>query len=144
MNTTRAILAAMLLLAGSWAAAADSFPTVEATRIFADECADAFGTGDYDAAFKLASKYWIFPISEMENLKAVTIKQLNMVRQRFGNPIGAEFIKKEQAGDSLIRYSYLIKHERHALRLIITVYSPKDIWLLNAFSWDDEIADLLD
>ena len=100
--------------------------------------------GKIEAGFRIIEPYFPIPESEISVLEIQAVKQIGMVGQRFGNPIGYELVKKEEVNDVLIKYTYLEKFDRHTLRWIFIFYKPKDKWLMNSFTWDDSIQSLFD
>ena len=90
-------------------------------------------------AFDILSRYWLFGSLELNKLQANTISQIKGIKPRFGKITGSEYIKKETVTNTLIKYTYLLRFERHALRWMFTFYKPNSKWLLNSFQWDDKI-----
>lgn len=38
-----------------------------------------------------------------------------------------------------MKTTYIGKFERHIVRWVFTFYRPKDQWMVNAITWDDDI-----
>jgi hypothetical protein len=66
-----------------------------------------------------------------------------MVANRFGNIIGTDFIK-DDIKDYVIRKIYVIRFEKHMIRVLFTFYKNDKSWILNGFKWDDKIDELFD
>jgi len=113
-------------------------------RRFADSIVEKAGQGKSTEAFALTKKHWPLPSEEIDNLAHQTESQLEMVRSRFGDVLGHEFIMEEKIGNSFLRYQYIVKFERHAVRWVLIFYKPKDEWMLNMVKWDDQIELLYD
>jgi hypothetical protein len=99
---------------------------------------------DIDGAFAELQPHWPLPAEELKNLAYQTQSQLAMINGRFGTPIGAEFVETEVAGESFLQHRYIVKYTNHAIRFNCTFYKPKDVWLINAVTWDDQTQKLFD
>jgi hypothetical protein len=62
--------------------------------------------------------------------------------ERYGNSIGSEFIRDIRVGSSLVRYIYLHKFERNALRWRVDWYRAADDWRVVYFNFDDKVQEL--
>jgi hypothetical protein len=122
---------------------AESATTVEKTQEICRAAAALFASGHYDQAYESMVPYWPLPKEELQSLGYQSKAQLEMLGQRFGKSIGAEYTETIKAGDSLVRHVFLIKHEKHALRFSCVFYKPKDSWLVNSVLWDDKIHALV-
>ena len=98
----------------------------------------------FGGVFDKVEPYWLFPEEELTNMRALTIKQMEKVKTRFGEVVGYVLVKEETIGDTVIRYSYIQKYERHMIRWAFVFYKPTDEWLLNAMTWDDAIGELFE
>ena len=98
-----------------------------------------FGRGAVDAAFNLLEGRAAWPDAEMNALREKTKSQLALIRPRYGDFVGHEFIRSEMVGTSLVRYVYLARLENQPLRCTFLFYKPADKWILNSFVWDDQI-----
>lgn len=95
-----------------------------------------------ESAFDLLKLHWPLSDSEVDNLMAHTKKQREIVKNRYGLPIGIEFIRTEKIGKSMIRHTFIEKFENHALQWQLSFYKPKDQWVVNSVYWDDKISEL--
>ncbi len=102
----------------------------------------AFGREDFDSGYGLLKPYWPIPVVEIDNVINQTKIQWPIVQQRFGKPIGSEFVKEEKAGASFVRLTYLQKFEKHAVRWLFVFYKPKEEWLINTVTFDDQVGRL--
>ena len=109
-----------------------------------EEVMKYFTNSQFTDAFELLGAYWPLPENEISSLELQTVKQFNMVSDRFGNIVDYKFIEKQQVEGILTRHIYVIKMERHLIRAIFTYYNNGEGWLVNSFKWDDNISDLLD
>ena len=118
-----------------------TFSTVEETQEFSKEVSEKFMKGKVTSAFKQIKKYWPTNESEIDLLEEKTIKMISLVEPRFGKAIGTTKIKTETIADFAIRETYLVRYERHALRIITTYYKNDDGWIINSFKWDDSYSE---
>ena len=118
--------------------------TEDETRILCDTAAKQFGQGKIETSFNTLKEHWPLPEEEINNLIYQTKSKLQMVGDRFGTILGSDYINVKKAGNSFIRYNYIIKYKKHALRYVCTFYKPKDLWVLNSIVWDDETNKLFE
>lgn len=105
----------------------------------ADSFMQKFAAGKTSEAFTEIQQYTPWPPEEFEALKKQTVQQLAMVKPRYGNFVGYEFVEATRPSPSLLSLVYLVKCENHALRRRFVFYRPRDKWFLNMFVWDDNI-----
>lgn len=99
---------------------------------------------EFQKAFTELQNHWPLPANELTQLESQTIKQFNMVEDRFGNIIGTDFIKDMNVKDFVTRKIYVIKFEKHMIRVLFTYYKNDHGWILNGFKWDDQFEELFD
>lgn len=122
-----------------------SFQSKEQTRELSNQFMAAIVALDVQGAFKLLQPYFRTTTQEeFAKLQIQTISQLDAYADKFGFPIGFEFIKEEKVGDFLIRYTYLEKYETSLLRWTFVFYKPKGEWLFNSLSWDESLQPVFD
>lgn len=98
---------------------------------------------DYSGAFFIIKSHSGIPAKELDRIEAITKSQISMMKPRFGDYLGYEFVKSIRVSNSLIKFIYITKMENHALRWMFVFYRPKKKWFLNNITWDDKIQ-LLD
>jgi len=104
---------------------------------------DDFTKDDITSAFSKIKEIWILPEDELNNLETQSIKQLNVVEDRFGAVIGNKLVKEDLVEDVLYRLNYVVKLDYHGLRIQFVFYNGKDgKWYLNKFKWDDSLSKL--
>lgn len=108
----------------------------------ANEVVSAVGQNNIEQAFDILKKYWPLSSAEVDNLKAHTIKQREVVQSRYGKPISIEYIKSSKVGDSMIQHTFIEKFEHHALKWQLSFYKPADKWIINSVYWDDKLSEL--
>ena len=99
---------------------------------------------EFENAFAEIRKYWPLPENELTQLESQTIKQFNMVADRFGSIIGTDFIKDKTIKDFVVSKIYVIRFEKHMIRVLFTYYKNDRGWILNGFKWDDKFEELFD
>jgi hypothetical protein len=72
-------------------------------------------------------------VSQINVLKA----KLDSLQISLGPFIGRELIAEKSATNSLVIYSYIVKHENQPIRFIFMFYKPHNDWELYRFNYDD-------
>ncbi len=122
-----------------------AFQSKEQMRELSNQFMAAIVALDVQGGFKLLQPYFrTSSPEEFAKLQIQTISQLDAYADKFGFPIGFEFIKEEKIGDFLIRYTYLEKYETSLLRWTFVFYKPKGEWLFNSLSWDENLQPVFD
>ncbi|MFO7879883.1 MAG: hypothetical protein ACQES0_01110 [Bacteroidota bacterium] len=67
-------------------------------------------------------------------------ERLNTSRKLLGEYYGEELIRKENVGDSFVRYSYMLKYDRQPVKIEIILYRPDETWLLYTMQFDDKLS----
>lgn len=94
----------------------------------------------YDEAFAIIKPYWPVPENEMLMLQTQTITQLNIIAPRYGGITGYELVSENKAGNFSLRFIYAQKREKHMIRWTFIFYKPRNKWMVNAVSFDDNIS----
>jgi hypothetical protein len=63
--------------------------------------------------------------------------KLDSLRQGIGTFLGKDLIVQRNASNSLVFYSYLVKHEIQPIRFTFIFYKPQNDWVLYRFKYDD-------
>jgi hypothetical protein len=92
-------------------------------------------------AFTEMTGYWPLPQSQIEELEAKTVEQLNSIYENYGKPIGTIKLKTENIAEVALRETYLVRLEYFAIRLIFTYYKNNQGWIVNGFKWDDSFKE---
>jgi len=129
-----------------WAAmtvsAAAQLKTTAEARKFSDAVVAHVSEDRVREAFDLSKAHWLLPGDEICAVAEQTRRQMAMVADRFGARIGHEFIRRETAGQSLVRHVCLVKFECHAIRWLFTYYRTNAAWILNKIMWDDNLDEM--
>lgn len=134
----------LVILFYSLAGFATGLKTENETKSLCDKASSQFGAGHVKESFNTLKQHWPLPEEEINNLIYKTESQLQMVDSRFGALLGSDYISTQKAGNSFIKYTYVIKYQKHALRYMCIFYKPNDFWVLNAVTWDDETKKLFE
>lgn len=135
------IITSILLYSFYANAQSDYLLTVAETKSFSEKITNLFFNNKILEATKELRKFWPIPENEIISFEEKTIKYLNLISDRFGNPINYIKVKNETILDFAIRETYLIRYDNTAIRLIITYYKNKNGWIVNAFKWDDSFTE---
>ena len=68
-------------------------------------------------------------------------ERFNTSRKLLGNYYGEEIIKIQSAGDSFIRYIYMLKYDRQPVKLEIILYRANEKWMLYTMQFRDNLYD---
>lgn len=133
------ILLAASLFAGTASAQVRTLNSEKEIRSFAETVMSHAAKMDYDGIVKTAQAYSSLPEEEMKALIGQIKLQMNAYVPRFGKAVGYEFIKEEQVGASVIRLTFIAKHENHALPWRFVFYKSPSGWMLNQFFFNDNL-----
>lgn len=132
----------MVLLVYSIIAWSDGFKSEEETRAFSDAFVEQLVAEHFQQGFDAAKPHWPIPVVEIDSIVNKVNQQWPIVRQRFGDPIGKEFICEKRIGTSFLQYYYLHKFEKHAIYWRIDFYKPIDEWKINSVAFLDDLGPL--
>ncbi|MFZ5655473.1 MAG: hypothetical protein ACOY37_00170 [Pseudomonadota bacterium] len=124
------------------APASETIPSENATRVLADRMLDAATGQGLASAIDVVKPHWPLDPAELDGLKSQYAPMWTMVLGRFGRPLGHELVRTEVIGTRFVRYVYLQRFEKHAVRWKVGFYNPGTGWVFNSFKFDDEIEDL--
>jgi len=91
-------------------------------------------------SFTLLTPYWPMPQNELNTLEIQTQKYMDLMLTRFGEPVDYLKLKEQHLKNFAIKITYIIRFEKHAVRLIYIFYNSGKGWILNTFHWDDQFA----
>jgi len=139
MTKTAIIVLSILFSTFSFAGSLKSESDV---RSYSDQIMQKVASGDLAAAFKLMKTYVVISETELDSslLKSQALRE--QYGQRYGEPIGFEYIGKIKRGDSLLYLQYIEKTSRHAIPWSFYFYKAPGGWLLNSFNWKDQYQHL--
>ena len=67
------------------------------------------------------------------------IDKINKECGPMGKYMGKELITQKKASNSLVLYSYLVKHEVQPVRFTFMFYKPKNDWIIYRFYFDGNV-----
>ena len=136
-------LAVLLLLCSIGVVQAqDGLSSRREMEAFIDGFLSQFIAGEYEQAFLLFRKHSNIPSNEVDSLEGGTIRQLNALSSRYGKPLDFVFLESWDKKGVVSQYLFLLRYERHALRMRFVFYNNGRTTLLNYFSWDDSIDEM--
>ncbi|MGF7040975.1 hypothetical protein [Mucilaginibacter lappiensis] len=83
------------------------------------------------------------PLVDSTSLKGL-IAKIDTTRGLIGMYIGKELIVQRKASNSLVLYSYLVKHEKQPVRFTFMFYKPKSDWVIYRLYFDDQVDNELE
>ncbi|MEJ8820153.1 hypothetical protein [Lacibacter sp. H407] len=134
-------IAGLMLLTFYANAQSDYLIGVSETKSFSEKITKLFFEQKISEATKELKKFWPISENEVASFEEKTIKYLNLISDRFGNPIDFVKIKNEVILDFAIRETFLIRYDNTAIRVLFTYYKNKKGWIVNAFKWDDSFTE---
>jgi hypothetical protein len=72
------------------------------------------------------------------------IAKIDTTRSLIGAYTGKDLIVQRKASNSLVLYSYLVKHQNQPLRFTFMFYKPKNEWVIYRLYFDDSISSELE
>jgi len=94
-----------------------------------------------DAMEKL-KPHWRLPPNEIDTLVMKTVSLRNTIGDRYGRTLSYAFVREQDVGDYLVRYTYVERRENHPLRWTFIFYRASDKWWMDSAAWDDKVSEL--
>ena len=88
-------------------------------------------------------KYWPANKAEVEDMKDMTTKTMEKAMDVYGEFIAYQLLSVKNTGDFLREEIYVIRMEYHILRFNFIYYKNNKGWIVNNFTWDDKITELI-
>ncbi len=107
-----------------------------------DEFMKMFAAGKIEKGFELLKPYSVIPEKEFTDAVNQSVNQLGLIGNRIGKIVGYELIREETVKDTLVKYTYIAKYEKHVIRCIFMFYRPGEKWIFNRFNFDDNVDEL--
>ena len=127
------------LLIFSFQVKSQDLKTKDDVKAFAADVMASVAEGKVADGLVKFKPYIIIPESEFTmSLEQLKLQQ-PVIDQRFGQTVGVELIDIEEQGESLMLIVYIQKFEKHVMRWKMYFYKPKDKWILNTYSTDDQL-----
>lgn len=83
------------------------------------------------------------PLVDSTSLRGL-IAKIDTTRALIGLYVGKELIVQRKASNSLILYSYLVKHQNQPVRFTFMFYKPKNDWEIYRLYFDDQVDNELE
>jgi hypothetical protein len=83
------------------------------------------------------------PLVDSTSLRGL-IAKIDTTRALIGLYIGKELIIQRKASNSLVLYSYLVKHQNQPVRFTFMFYKPKNDWVIYRLYFDDQVDNELE
>ena len=122
--------------------ASKELKSVAEAKNLAKEVMSYVEKGESAKGLLLFKPYLIIPEAEFDVMLNSLKMQQPIMDQRFGKTIGIEYIGEKTVGKSLMKITYAEKFEKHMMRWVFYFYKPKDRWVMNTFTTDDNIKAL--
>lgn len=135
----RLLVALVVAIVAAWGGdvQAARLETPEDLRGFCDQVMDSLSKLKLDEVGAQIKANTFIPPSEMDAILGRVKLQMPMIVQRFGAPVGYEFIKEERVGQSFIRLTYVQRMERNGLPWHFIFYRAPGGWSVNTFLFVD-------
>jgi hypothetical protein len=101
---------------------------------------------NYDKASTTKAMIEIFKTNPLidSNSLVKLIAKIDTTRSLVGAYTGKELIVQRKAGNSLVLYSYLVKHQSQPLRFTFMFYKAKNDWAIYRLYFDDSVSSELE
>jgi hypothetical protein len=110
--------------------------TPEEVRKATEGIVASAAAGNFVGALKELRPLSVIPPAEFDVFEAqVNSQQANILRQ-FGSTEGYEFVREDKQGSRLLRFQYLVYHEKSAMRWNFVAYKSAKGWVLSHFAFD--------
>lgn len=125
-------------LAISFTASAQSkfLPNAADAKRAAEGIVASIAASNFPGAWKEMKPLSVVPATEIEVFEAQFNSQAENILRRFGSPIGYELIREESLGTALVRYQFLVRHEKAPLRWMFVFYRAEKGWVMTDFKFD--------
>ena len=124
----------LLLPTATWAQTR-WLPSSQDARKAAEGITAAFAAGNFSGAMKEMSPLSVIPAPEFAAFEAQLNSQLDNILRRMGNPTSYEFLREEQAGSRLIRFRFLVFHEKAPIQWNYIFYKSEKGWIMTHFNF---------
>jgi hypothetical protein len=133
------VLVFVALIAGIYA---EAFTDVTKAKKIIENAIDLFTNQKFEDGVNILKPYWPQDPASIDNLAAQAKQQWTFINENYGKKIEIEYIRTENIGKSLIKYIYIAKMEKYALRFETVLYHSVNGWMIISFSYDDKINEL--
>jgi hypothetical protein len=114
----------------------------EDVRKTAERIIASVAAGNPSGAWKELRPLLVIPPAEFDVFEAQFGSQSGTLFQRFGAANGYELIREEPLGTSLIRYTFIVRHEKAPMRWLLVFYRTEKGWVATDFKFDGNTSAL--
>lgn len=136
MYRLRFLLGAFVLAFGSAATLAAELTTPEQTREYANKIILDIGQSRLGDAWAKMKANSTIPPGRIDAFATQYAQAVDQTLRYYGPSIGMELVKAEMSGESVLRFTYLIKYEVTGVSWFLTFYKGRDKWVLTDFNYD--------
>ncbi len=138
-----ALVVLCLILAASYAAAQPKqLDSREECLRVCDEFMKRFVAGRIEKGFEVLKPYSVIPEKEFTEAVSQSVNQLGLIGNRIGKIVGYQLVGEETVKDTIVKYTFIAKYEKHVIRCIFMFYRPGEKWIFNRFNFDDNVDEL--
>jgi len=130
------VLAATLIVSLTTNAQSRFLANAPEAKQVAEGIVASIAAGNFTGAWKEMRPLSVIPPAEVEVFEAQFNSQVDNLLRRFGSSSGYELIREETLGTSLIRYQFLVRHQKAPLRWMFVFYKAEKGWVLTDFKFD--------
>ena len=136
MYRLRILLAALALLLFSTASSAADLTTPEQARDYANQIILDIGQSRLGDAWAKMKANSTIPPGRIDSFASQYTQAVNQTLKYYGPSIGMELVQAEMSGESVLRFTYLIKYEITGVTWFLTFYKGREKWVLTDFNYD--------
>ena len=140
----RHVLFSLCLICASFSTWADTLKSEAEAKQLAEKVMAQAANGNISGAFDVMKPYVAIPDAEIQGLSLQSKSQRDQFGSRFGKSIGYELVSEKKAGQSVLRFIYIEKTEKHAFPWVFVFYKTPSGWTLNSFVWSDKIQNVFE
>jgi hypothetical protein len=97
-----------------------------------------------EEAFMTLRPYSVVTEENFEIFVDQADKIIETVKPDYGAVVGHVLLQERSVKDTVLRYVYLLKFEKYALRWMFYFYRADDEWLFSEFNVDNKLYELFD
>jgi hypothetical protein len=136
MARLRLLLVLLLFIVSGASAQTRYLSSIEEARKVSEGIVASVAAGNYGGAIKDLRPLSVIAATDFDVFEAqFNSQQANLLRQ-FGSAAGYEFVREEKMGTRLIRYRYLVFHEKSAMHWLFIFYKSEKGWVISHFAFD--------
>ena len=113
---------------------------IDETKSMSKKATELFYQSEIAEMFTLMTPYWAVPGDKIKDMADKTIKYKEIIKERFGNPLGTVKVSDQFIKGATMREVYFVRYKKSAIRLIFIYYLSDQGWTINTFEWDDKFT----